>query len=228
MQAHHPKWLHRTASAAAVFVGFTWFVACTDFNPPPTAPALTSVSTTASVSADSDLPQALEKAKSKPKQDSVPGTISAPVMRSPSAGSMELNAVRRMLEEWTKRRSGTRFKVDFSLTLKALDAMAAGTPEDRRRILAELPIRLEKTIVGTDSAGRQIIRTRVMVRGVQKSTYDRVVATRTDNTTPDLDAIGQPLEDGESLGENPIPVLAECPEDPEDCMTEPEAEDAGN
>jgi len=146
MQAHHPKWQYRAVRGTAVAVGLAVFViACSDHELPTTAPMLTPVNTTASASANSAQPLTLEKAKSKTSQDSVPGSISPPpVMRSVSAGSMDLKAVRNMLEEWTRRRSGTRFKVDFSLTLRVLDAMEARTPEERRRILAELPIKLEK------------------------------------------------------------------------------------
>lgn len=232
MQTHHPKWQYRAVCGTAVAVGLTGFViACSDRELQPTAPVLTPVTTTASLSADSALPYTTEKAKSRTNSDGAAATVStAPAMSQRGAASMDLAAARRMFEEWAKSSSGRRFKVDFSLTLKAIDAMAAPTQEERRRILAELPIKLERTFVGTDAAGRQIMRTRVIVRGVEKPklTYDRVVAERTGNPGPDVEAIDQPLEDGEPLGENSITVAAveECPDDPNDCMTDPEVEDA--
>jgi len=201
--------------------------ACYGDNAAPTAPVLPPVIAAAPQAAE--LPDASAVPKSKAARDSVLAAASpSPALRATSGAPVDLAAVRNMLEEWTRRRSGTRFKVDFSLTLRVLDAMEARTPEERRRILAELPIKLEKTIVGTDAAGRQIIRTRVIVRGVEKQSYDRVVSSRTDNTTPDVEGIDQPLEDGESLGENPISVAAvlECPEDPNDCMTQLDQEEA--
>lgn len=80
--------------------------------------------------------------------------------------------------------------------------------------------------MGTDAAGRQIIRTRVFIRGVEKRSYDRVVVSPTANTASDFGESDLQLEDGESSGGNFIPVAVElyCPEDTEDCMAEPEAE----
>ena len=231
MRAHRPRWLHRSVVGMTALVGATLIVAACADRDPPTAPVLSPATVAPSVSSTSEEQSASDKFKAKQKPDvgmdtnQIPDTLSTsspPAMRTANA-SVDLDALRKTLTALHKKRIRGK-ELDYSLSLKALDAMAAPTPEERRRILAELPIRLEKTVVGTDAAGRQIIRTRVIVRGIEKKVYDRVVGSRTDDT-PDV-GIGEPLEGDVPLEESSMPVAAElyCPEDTEDCIPEPELE----
>src|SRR5688572_13178603 len=108
----HPKWLHRVASGMTALAGATLIVAACADRDPPTAPVLSPVTVTSSVSATVDGSPTSDslKAKQKPGADvetkQIPDASSAsspPMMRTANA-SIDFDALRKTLTRASKTR----------------------------------------------------------------------------------------------------------------------------